>query len=135
MRSIKPGRGPSGMNFAGSIFAVIFGIIWTILAGTMTRGAGILGFIFPLFGVLFVGIGILQARFHYKNYKGDDRMSLFDITEHGEEPDPLERERREYNALEKTEDRFPTEYGYCPYCGASLEADYRFCPKCGRELN
>ncbi|MHB8061464.1 MAG: hypothetical protein ACYDG2_02340 [Ruminiclostridium sp.] len=36
MKSIKPGRGPSGMSFAGSIITIIFGVFWTIIAFSIT---------------------------------------------------------------------------------------------------
>lgn len=35
MKSVKPGRGPSGMKFIGSVFAIVFGIFWTIMAARM----------------------------------------------------------------------------------------------------
>lgn len=35
MKSIKPGRGPSKIGAAGSIFAVIFGIFWCLIAASM----------------------------------------------------------------------------------------------------
>ena len=50
MKSIKPGRGPSMMGGLGSIFAGVFGVIWTMAAVQM--GAGI----FALFGVVFINL-------------------------------------------------------------------------------
>ena len=90
MKSIKPGRGSSGMNFVSTIGGVIFGVLWTVCAFAMTGGGafGLIGLIFPLFGVVFVVIGIIQAVYHYKNATGKDRYSAFDITEDGEEGDP-----------------------------------------------
>ena len=76
MKSVKPGRGPSAMGAAGSIIAVIFGIFWTIGAASM--GAPPL---FPLFGVLFVIIGIVQTVYNLKNATGKNRYSSFDIVE------------------------------------------------------
>ena len=35
MKSVKPGRGPAGMKFIGSVFAIVFGIFWTIMAASM----------------------------------------------------------------------------------------------------
>ena len=89
MKSIKPGRGPSMMGGFGSVFSVIFGIFWTILAASMTRGAGLIGIIFPLFGVLFIIIGVFNAIYHFKNASGKNRYSAYDITDEDEEPDPL----------------------------------------------
>ena len=83
MKSIKPGRGPSMMNAAGAVFAVIFGIIWTIAAAGM--GAP---FFFPLFGLLFIGMGVMSAVYNFKNATGEERYSTFDIVDSDEEPDP-----------------------------------------------
>lgn len=35
VKSIKPGRGPSAMSAIGSVFAVVFGIFWTIMSAKM----------------------------------------------------------------------------------------------------
>ena len=126
MRSIKPGRGPSGMGALGSIIAVIFGIFWTIMAVSMGAPT-----FFPIFGILFVILGIVQAVYHFKNATGKNRYSAFDITEEGEEPDPLE-ERFGGSASETPADGAGA--SYCPYCGAKTEDAYSFCPKCGKEL-
>ena len=86
MKSVKPGRGPSGMKFIGSVFSIVFGIFWTIMAARMGAPA-----FFPIFGVIFIIMGIVQAAYNYKNATGKNRYSSFDITEDGEEPDPLEQ--------------------------------------------
>ena len=138
MKSIKPGRGPSGMNFAGSIGAVIFGVIWTVIAFGMTSNfpaeMGIVR-IFPLFGVVFIAIGVVQAIYHYKNFTGKNRMSMLDITDDREEPDPLNEYfsgRQEEEPLpRRTENRQGEKY--CPYCGQPMAQEFQFCPKCGKE--
>ncbi|AMV33681.1 hypothetical protein VN12_16250 [Pirellula sp. SH-Sr6A] len=50
-----PGKASSAF---GGLFVVGFGVIWTVIAATVTRigGAGVFS-IFPLFGVLFVLFG------------------------------------------------------------------------------
>ena len=126
MRSIKPGRGQSGIGAIVSVILVIFGIGWTIMA--VRAGAPVF---FPIFGVLFVILGIVQAVYHFKNATGKNRYSAFDITEEGEEPDPLE-ERFGGSASETPADGAGA--SYCPYCGAKTESAYSFCPKCGKEL-
>ena len=140
MKSIKPGRGPSKMSFAASIFSIVFGIFWTILAFSITggmRSAGgmfsIVSLIFPLFGVCFVVLGIVQAVYHYKNANGEERASLFDIMEDGEEGDPYDPRRKEQkNEQEQTQE---TGKSYCPYCGKKLEdSGFRYCPHCGKTL-
>lgn len=158
MKSIKPGRGPSGLSFIGSVFSIIFGIFWTIMAFSITSRSpfGIIGAIFPLFGVLFVIYGIFQALYHYKNATGKDRFSMFDITDPHEEGDPSEKWIKQNNVGKGFEDnneygyREKEQYGdsyydrrdypgggfnYCPNCGLKLEERYNFCPNCGEELN
>ena len=127
MKSVKPGRGPSAMGAVGSVIAVIFGIFWTITAVSM--GAP---FFFPLFGVLFIILGVVQAVYHFKNATGENRYSSFDIVEDDEEPDPLNARfgdaPRDGPAPEVGDFRF------CPYCGAKLGADFTYCGTCGRKL-
>ena len=84
MKSVKPGRGPSMMGGIGSIFAAVFGLIWTCGAASM----GAPGF-FLLFGVVFIGIGVVNAVYSFKNATGENRYSDFDIVDSHEEPDPL----------------------------------------------
>lgn len=124
MRSIKPGRGPSGMSFIGAIVSVIFGIFWTIIAFSISSVApfGIIGSIFPLFGIIFIIIGIVNAVYHYKNTTGKNRFSIYDITDSSEEGDPADK------WIKENEDKF------CPYCGVTLDNDFQFCPKCGKKI-
>ena len=126
MKSIKPGRGPSMMGGLGSIFAGVFGVIWTMAAVQM--GAGI----FALFGVVFILFAVLQAVYQFKNATGENRYSVFDITEDGEEPDPLEK--RMAPPPSPAEENKEPGGGFCPYCGASAEKDYDFCRRCGKKL-
>jgi DNA-directed RNA polymerase subunit RPC12/RpoP/lipopolysaccharide export LptBFGC system permease protein LptF len=123
MKSIKPGRGPSGMSFIGSIVSIIFGVFWTMMAVNITAKSpfGMVGVIFPLFGVLFIILGIIQAVYNYKNATGKDRYSIYDITDSHEEDDPSDK-------------WIKGEAIYCPYCGAKLERDYIYCPKCGKGI-
>ncbi|SDE01579.1 hypothetical protein SAMN02799630_04399 [Paenibacillus sp. UNCCL117] len=146
MKSIKPGRGPSAMGAAGSLFAVIFGIFWTIIAFSMTRNAPIpvVGIVFPLFGLVFIGFGIAQTVYHYKNATGRNRMSTFDIVDARDEPDPLEARfsgrseatpvRRESAPVRDDADNAHGTKSFCPYCGQKLESDFLYCPGCGKTL-
>ena len=127
MKSVKPGRGPSAMGAMGSVIAVIFGIIWTIGAASM--GAPPL---FPLFGVLFIIMGVVQAVYNFKNATGENRYSSFDIVEDGEEPDPLDQRFR--SAPQNNPAPGTGEFRFCPYCGAKLGAEFEFCGKCGKKL-
>jgi len=133
MKSIKPGRGPSAMGAMGSIIAVVFGIFWTITAASM--GAPIM---FPVFGVFFIVMGIVQGVYHYTNATGKNRFSTFDITDESEERDPLEDlvrgKEKEYPIPPATEIGEREGYHFCPYCGTKAEEDHQFCSKCGKKL-
>jgi len=78
------------MAFVGSIVVVIFGVFWTILAASLTSSFpfGIVGIIFPLFGLVFIILGVVQAIYHYKNATSKDRYSIIDIVDSGEVWDP-----------------------------------------------
>lgn len=131
MKSIKPGRGPSMMGGMGSVIMVVFGVFWTILAAGMTAGTGLFGVIFPLFGVCFVALGVVNAVYSFKNATGENRYSSFDIVDDSEESDPLNERfgaKREQTPAARPKD------GFCPYCGTPVEGEYVYCRKCGREL-
>ncbi len=145
MKSIKPGRGPSGMGVAGSVIGILFGIVWMIAATSIARSARefssvmpiggpaeIASFVIPFFGVLFIGAGILSAVYHYRNYRGRDRYSIVDIVDSKEEGDPAA-----YHANKETvhsESRH-TAGKFCTECGHRLDGDFVFCPGCGRDLS
>ena len=125
MKSIKPGRGPSMMGGIGAIFAAVFGVIWMIAA--LSMGAPPL---FAAFGVIFIAMAIVNAVYHIKNATGKKRYSAFDITEDGEENDPLNE--RFGDSQKKTESGEKAQF--CPYCGTKAEATFLYCTKCGKEL-
>ena len=53
-----------------------FGVIWTI--AVISMGAPVF---FPLFGLIFIGIGVAQAVYHFRNATGENRYSYFDIVD------------------------------------------------------
>lgn len=138
MKSIKPGRGPSGMSFIGSIVAIVFGVFWTIMAANITAHSpfGIVGAIFPLFGILFILVGVVQAVYHYRNATGKDRYSIFDITDSSEEGDPLNKwvKNEIKDVTEKEQEITSAKFNYCPFCGAKVDSEYLYCPKCGKTI-
>lgn len=120
MRSVKPGRGPSMMGGFVGIFMIFFGIVWTVFAA---QGGGI----FVLFGIGWTCIAIANTVYHFKNATGKNRYSEFDITEDGEEEDPLNRR------FGSSRPR-PEASRFCPYRGAAAEEDFSFCRSCGKTL-
>ncbi len=131
MKSIKPGRGPSKLSAAGSVFAAAFGVFWCIAAGAM--GAW---FMIP-FGLLFVGFAIYGACYHYRNATAKDRYSVIDIVDETEESDPLNEKyggKKDGYESDKKDNVPGTAAKYCPYCGAAVQGDFDFCPKCGKKL-
>lgn len=106
-----------------------FGVLWTVMA--LAGGAGP----FALFGVIFVVIAVVQVIYNFKNATSENRYSEFDITENGEEPDPL----NERFGVEKTKNEpkiIAVDGGnnYCPYCGAPVSEGFKFCNNCGEKL-
>lgn len=137
MKSIKPGRGPSGLGFVGSICVMVFGVFWTVMAFSMTANVGgLFGVVFPLFGIVFIVMAGVQAAYHYKNATGKNRFSMMDITDSTEEGDPSEDWVRDSVESERTpQHEVPdTEVHFCPYCGAAVELGYKFCKHCGKPI-
>lgn len=150
MKSIKPGRGLSALSAAGSIGAILFGVLWTIIAFSITRNAPfpMIGVVFPLFGVIFIIMGIVKAVYHYKNATGKNRMSILDITDANEEPDPLNKyfgsgnshlpkgnQNGEHSKTTTSSSAVRKYEGdFCPFCGNKVEDSFDFCPKCGKDI-
>ncbi|MBE6659302.1 MAG: zinc ribbon domain-containing protein [Ruminococcaceae bacterium] len=130
MKSIKPGRGPSMMGGVMSVAVAIFGIIWTGLAASMGAGP------FALFGIVFIAIAVFNAVYNFKNATGENRYSIYDITDHGEEPDPLNQRfgTDSHTENETRGQRNGKEYRFCPYCGTELKPDFVYCNSCGKKL-
>lgn len=129
MKSIKPGRAPSMMGGFMGIAVAMFGVIWTIAAASAGGG------LFALFGVVFVIIAIATSVYNFKNATSKNRYSAYDITEEGEEPDPLnqrfgsdQNEPYEYDSTSSQLNLF------CPYCGTPVDGDYAYCNRCGKRL-
>ena len=126
MRSIKPGRGPSILSGIVGIFMIFIGIAWTALAAQAS------GF-FAIFGVMWTAGVVAITIYNFKNATGKNRHSAFDITENGEEPDPLNERFGDCNGTDPTPSH-SSENRFCPYCGTPVKGDFEFCNKCGRKL-
>ena len=141
--SVKPGRAPSFMGGVGSILAIVFGIVWTVMASAITRNSpfGVIGSIFPLFGILFIAIGVINAVYSFRQATQKNRYSVLDITDSESEPDPLnerfgttlDAEFDEPDSANESE-RDDRPHHFCPYCGDDIGEGFRYCPACGREL-
>ena len=126
MKSIKPGRGPSFMGGVMGIAVGLFGVFWTIMAVAM--GAGFMA----IFGIIFIGVAVVNAVYNFKNATGKNRYSSFDIVDSTEETDPW---NERFGAAAHTVPDAPgTESAFCPYCGTPVKADFEFCHKCGKKL-
>jgi hypothetical protein len=61
----------AGLSLVGGVVIVVFGIFWTVMAATITGGFAEAGgprglaYIFPLFGVLFIVVGIGVTAYSY----------------------------------------------------------------------
>jgi len=141
MKQIKPGRGMSQMGYQGSVFAIAFGVLWTIIAAVIGIGAfaqvggpfAIIGFVFPLFGILFIALAVKQARFHKHNATAAQPHSIVDITDTKEDADPFAK-YDQAEAIRRAQEESSATSAFCTSCGAAVEPGDRFCPKCGNRL-
>lgn len=119
------------MGGISSIFAALFGVFWTIMAVSM--GAV---FMAP-FGLIFIGIAVVQAIYNFKNATGENRYSTFDITEDFEETDPFHErfgKKADRNLQSLGNPGIDAESEFCPYCGTKVGKEFEFCHKCGKKL-
>ena len=86
------------------------------------------------FGLLFVGLAIYHAVYHYRNATSQDRYSVVDIVDSKEETDPLNEKYGKYNNVEDEYNSSEESFKYCPYCGKQLEDSFEYCPHCGKKL-
>ena len=109
------------MGIAGALF----GVLWTVIA--IAGGAW---FMAP-FGLIFIGVAVVQAIYNFKNATGKNRYSEYDITDGNEEPDPW---NEQFGENRQTEVRSAGMSRFCPYCGTKVESDFEFCNSCGKKL-
>jgi len=124
------------MGGVAGILVAVFGFVFIGIAGSAGAPPA-----FTLFGVLFVVLAIVASGVSFYNATAKNRMSSLDITEDGEEPDPIARVIRGESKADSDDQapsakRSPRQFkgDYCPYCGNPLEADFDFCPKCGKDI-
>jgi hypothetical protein len=134
MKSIKPGRGTSAVGVVGGIILVGWGILWTIFTYKFTENFPFPFFhvLFPVCGLFFIGLGVTSVIYNAANATGKNRMSLFDITDGGEESDPADILLRGKRSTSVAAPVQPTRF--CPYCGTPLTEVFKFCPGCGKNV-
>lgn len=129
--SIKPGRGPSAFGAVHSGFAAVFGVLWTIFAINLTKDSPftLAKIIFPLFGLVFIGMAIAQAAYHKRNATGENRFSAYDIVSPNAEPDPFDPKS---SSNFESDPATSSAVSFCSACGHRFEMSDRFCASCGR---
>ena len=99
---------------------------------------GGIAFIFPMFGIIFVIVGIATAVYNFKNAKDKDRFSLLDIVDKSEEGDPSDRwinNEMVSGDIVDSDNMDSGQFNFCPYCGEKLDTAYMYCPKCGKSVD
>lgn len=157
---------PSIILVLQALLTIIIGFVTTYLAYKFsaplraTEDKAMLGFAFPVIGLIVVVIGIFQLIFEIKAIK--DRRAVknfhksFDYEEVNENLEnskedtfanthPLKESvhfvNEEPPKVEKTviKRSEPTSqvnnYSYCPYCGKELKNKYIYCPYCGSKID
>ena len=105
----KAGR---AVGIGGSIYGIVFMVIWCGIAAAM--GAGFM----LIFGLPMLGFMIFRTVVMVKKSKAEKEKEPW---EQPDSPrDPCESRTRQD--------------GFCPYCGRQLSDDFTFCPACGRRL-
>ncbi len=107
------------------IFAIGFGVVWTVIAASMAP-------VMALFGVFWTGMAVVITVYNFKNATKKNRYSQFDIVEYEEEPDPLNQKfETDFHTREQPSS---DEHRFCPFCGAPVQNAFKFCNRCGKKL-
>lgn len=99
------------------IFMICFGVVWTILAGSMAP-------FMAIFGILWTAIAAVSTYNSYKEAKKHEEMNENDYYEHGAQ---FEHEYAQKEAESPKELR-------CPYCGAPIQSGDTSCEYCGSKF-
>jgi uncharacterized membrane protein len=149
MKSVKPGRAPSMMGGFVCIGMAVIGIVFLIVLsgssnsfysgfpggfGGMSAGGFGASSIGIVFCIIFIIIAIAMAVYNFINATKRNRYSVLDITEGGEEPDPLNQRFGNTSMHQQVYKNTQAESSFCPYCGAQAQGDFEFCNVCGKKL-
>ena len=111
----KERKAGKAMSIGGSIYAIVFMVIWCAIAAA--SGAWFM----LIFGLPMLGFVIFRLVVLIKK----SRQKPEDPWEQAERP----RQSGSYTTFtDHAGDSF------CPFCGAEIKGSFTFCPKCGRRL-
>ena len=108
----KERKAGKAVGIGGSIYGIVFMLIWCGLAAAM--GAWFM----LIFGLPMLGFMIFRTVAMVKKSNAEKQK------------EPWEQPDRPQNPYESHTRRD----GFCPYCGRELSDDFTFCPTCGRRL-
>ena len=126
----EPKLSKAGIVIIG-IAAVIFGIIWTSQANSMTRyssfGSGP-STVLTAGGILFIIAAIVGTVSEYRKQTEKEQQHESPTADYHREEDLMNR------IVDKVKEVQPQKTNVkwsCPYCGTSVDEDSTFCPGCG----
>lgn len=135
MKSIKRGRASS---MTSGIVGIVMSMAFFGIAMQVSDGFGEFAFMPIIMGLIVLGASIAEIIGATRK----NRFSEYDITDDGEEPDPLnqyygaqarpDQERQSPAATPTGADAALA--SYCPYCGTRVGHGFAYCPSCGKRL-
>ena len=136
MKSIKRGRASS---MTSGIVGIVMSILFFGMGAEVSDGFGGFAAFMPIImGLIVLGVSIAEIIGATRK----NRFSEYDITDEGEEPDPLNQYyggQAQSTRNWQSPTSAPAQPGtaaqsYCPYCGTHIEQGYAYCPSCGKKL-
>ena len=135
MKSIKRGRASS---LTSGIVGIAMSIAFFGIATQVSNDFGEFAFVPMIMGLIVLGLSIGEIIGATRK----NRFSEYDITDDGEEPDPLNQyygSQAQPTQNWQSPTSAPAQSGtaaqsYCPYCGTRIEQGYAYCPSCGKRL-
>lgn len=142
MKIVKSNKRQPTASFIGAILTIGFGVFWTLMVHhfiSIVGGFGPMGIMFPLIGVFFITVGVVQATIYLMSINRDDfhsdnseyfRRTLnqkfdFDLT------GKFENLTQKYWGDSKEENNHID----CKHCNSSYDKNFMYCPKCGKSKN
>ncbi|MFO0917128.1 MAG: zinc ribbon domain-containing protein [Planctomycetaceae bacterium] len=115
-------RGPALVRAVGAVVAGLFGVLWTILALSLTADAPFptaVKWIFPAAGLLFTLAAWMQAAWLFIHAASEQKYAQDD-----DQPQGADGTSAGYK---------PSDEGTCSRCHAPLRLEYHYCPHCGQK--